>query len=227
MREQGFTLIEVLLALAIFSMIGIATVRTIIQITNTKRIAFADLDGYNSLRSAVSLIRFDLSQAFHILRPELGEESQAALDRGQQAPHTLFDGRKNELIFTSLSHRVYYSGLRECEQTEISYFLQRKPGATKPSLMKRESEILDADPYQGGPVYTILDNVDSLEFQYWDEKQARWQDKWNSDGGEYSDRFPLAIKMKLAVDDGTKKGLRVQTEFKVAFPNNSNFLVQF
>ena len=226
-RERGFTLIEVLLALAIFTIIGITTVRTITQITNTKKIAFADLDNYNSLRSTISVIRYDLSQAFHVLRSELGEETQQALDRGLQAPHTLFDGRKNELIFTSLSHRVYYANLRECEQTEISYFLQKRRGSKYPSLVKRESEIIDSDLYQGGSVYTILDNVESLEFQYWDERSGKWQDVWNSDGGEFNDRFPLAVKMKLGINDGSKKGLRVQSEFKVAFPNNSNFLVQF
>lgn len=225
-NRRGFTLIELLLSLAIFTVIGIATVKHISQIANTKNLAFQDLDVYNDARAAVNLMRTDLSQAFHILYDDLGEENKAALLQNQPVPHTLFDGRKNELIFTSLSHRVYYSGRRECEQTEISYFLQRREGSKLPSLMKRESEFIDSDLYQGGSIFTLVDNVLSLEFEYWDEKTGKWVQDWSSDGGAYRDKFPMAVKVKIAIAQG-EASFKVETELKVAFPNNEQTLVQF
>ena len=121
-RDSGFTLIEVLLALAIFTIIAMATVRHIQQLVNTKNVAFQDLDMYNGVRAAISVMRFDIGQSFHVLYDELGAENKAAVLQNQPVAHTLFDGRKNELVFTALSHRVYYTNLRESEQTEISYF---------------------------------------------------------------------------------------------------------
>lgn len=226
-RQNGFTLIEVLLALAIFTIIGVATVRHIQQLVNTKNAAFSDLDTYNGVRAAISMLRFDLSQAFHILYDELGEENKLAVQQNQAVAHTLFDGRKNELVFTALSHRAYYTGLRESEQTEISYFLQNRQGAKFPSLMKRESELIDADLYQGGQVYTLMENVSSLAFQYWDEKTGKWVDDWNSDNGEFRDRFPLAVKVRISTVGENKKEMRIEAEFKVAFPHNEPVLVTF
>ncbi len=228
MNRSGFTLIETLLALAIFVFIALATVRHIQQLQNTKKEAFQQIDLYDGVRAAISMMRFDLSQAFHVPYDDLGDEAKAAVLQNSPVAHTLFDGRKKDLIFTSASHRVYYAGLRECEQTEISYFLQPRQGNKYPSLMKRESEFIDADLYQGGKVYTVLDNIVSLDYSFWDDKAGKWVEDWNSDNGEYRDRFPLAMKMKLTVQGKLPSDqITLAEEFKVAFPNNDPFLVQF
>lgn len=225
--NRGFTLLEVLLALAIFSIVAIATVKHIQQVQTTKEIAFVELDNYNGLRAAVDMMRYDLSQAFHVLYEDLGADNKNALMQNQPVPHTLFDGRKSDLIFTSLSHRNFYANRRESEQTEISYFLQPKQGNRYPSLAKRESEMIDSDLYSGGQVYTVMENVTELTFQYWDEKQGKWVDDWHSDSGDYRDRFPYAVKMRLSAVGAGNKTLSVTSEFKVAFPNNEPFLAKF
>jgi general secretion pathway protein J len=225
--SSGFTLIEVLISLAIFTVVGLATVKHIQLIQNTKNSAFEDLDLYNNVRAALSLLRSDLTQSFHILYDDLGTANKAALLRNQQLPHTLFDGRKKELVFTSLSHRNYYAGKRECEQTEISYFLVSKGKAKYPTLTKRESEFIDADLYHGGELYSLVDNVVELEFKFWDEKTGKWVDEWNSDNGGTRDRFPFEIKVKLKIIGENEKLLEVENKIKVANPNNLKFVVQF
>lgn len=226
-HPKGFTLLELLLALAIFAIIGISTVKHIQQIQTTKDSAFKELDLYNEMRAAISIMRYDLNQAFHVLYDDMGSQNKQLILQNQPVAHTLFDGRKSELVFTSLSHRVYYTGKRESEQTEISYFLQEKKPGELPSLMKRESEIIDSDLFQGGSVSTILENVESLQFQYWDEKQLKWLEDWNSDGGDSRDRFPLAVKIRVAVRHKGNQKLEVETQFKLGFPNNQPILVQF
>lgn len=225
--EGGFTLIEVLLALAIFTIIGIATAKHIQQIRTTKEKAFHDLELYSGVRAAIGMFRNDLSQAFHVPYDDLGEEAKAAVIQNVAVPHTIFDGRKAQMIFTSLSHRAYYAARRESEQTEISYFLQDRRGAKNPSLMKRESTLIDDNLYEGGSIYTLLDNVSQFELSYWDEKASRWVDDWSSDDGQYRDRFPLAVRLKLTCEDEYNKKVSLETEFKLAFPNNTAFLVQF
>ncbi len=226
-NSAGFTLIELLISLAIFTVIGIATVKHIQQIQNTKTLAFRDLDSYSDSRSALSLLRSDLGQAFHVLYDDLGEENKQAVFQNQQVAHTVFDGRKSELIFTALSHRSYYRGRRETDQTEISYFLQRKEKSRFPSLMKRESEMIDANLFEGGSIFTLLDDVSVLEFEYWDDKAQRWVQDWNSDGGAYRDQFPKSVKVKIEISKENQPKFTVETQIKVTFPNNEQFLVQF
>lgn len=225
--SKGFTLLEVLLSVAVFSLISIATAKQISLIRNTKVVAFEELDMYNNIRAAFSILKTDLNQAFHVQLADLNEDTRTSLTRNEKVPHSLFDGRKNEIVFTALSHRNYYQGRRECEQTEISYFLQQRRGVKGQSLMKRESDKLDGDLYKGGSVYTVMDGISNLEFTYWDDKTAKWQDAWNSDQGTYRDKFPMAIRMKVGVINPKNKELKFESVFKVAFPNNEAALVKF
>ncbi|MCB9253496.1 MAG: prepilin-type N-terminal cleavage/methylation domain-containing protein [Bdellovibrionaceae bacterium] len=227
MNRNGFTLLEVLISLAIFTIIGVATVKQISQIQETKSLTARELDTYNALRTALAVVRSDLQQAFHVRYDDLGAENKAAVSSSQEAPHTVFDGRKKELIFTSLSHRNFYRDRRECEQTEISYFLLKRDGEDSPSLMKRESPIIDSNLYEGGPIYTILDGVANLEFAYWNPKTGKWVDTWNSDGAEFRDKFPMAVRVRLALLRDGRPNLEVETEFKVVNPNNEAYLLEF
>lgn len=227
MNRKGFTLLEVLISLAIFSIIGLATVKQISQIQETKNLTAEQLDTYNAVRTALAILRSDINQAFHIRYDDLGEENRAAVASSQQAPHTVFDGRKKEVVFTSLSHRNYYRERRESEQTEISYFLQTRDGADSPSLMKREATMIDSDLYEGGPIYTILDGVADLEFAYWNPKTGKWVDTWNSDGAEFRDTFPMAVKVRMALLRRGRPNFEVETEFKIINPNNEAYLLEF
>lgn len=228
LKNSAFTLLELLLALAIFSIIAIATANQIRLLKNTKVSSMAEIDQVNGMRSALAMIRSDLSQAFHVQYDTLGSTIKGQILAGTPVAHTLFDGRKNEMVFTSLSHRVYYADMRECEQTEISYFLQEKKTNKYASLMKRESEFIDENLYEGGPVFTLLDNVTALEFHYWDDTNERWTDDWNSDGQTTRDKFPRAVKIKLSAwDPHTGKDVSIETSMKIAFPNNDPQLVKF
>ncbi len=227
MNRRGFTLLELLLSLAIFTLIGIATVKQIAQIQNTKTSAFESLDLYNDVRAALSLMRNDVSQAFHIPLDDLGKATKTAVMRNEAVPHTAFDGRAKEMVFTSLSHRNFYANRRESEQTEISYFLYNSDRGKLPSLMKRESEFIDADLFQGGTLFRMIDNVQELEFSYWDDRQDRWVSDWNSDGGAYLDRFPHQVKVRITVAGKANQPFTVESILKVAFPNNTPSLVQF
>lgn len=222
LRSPGFTLLEVLLALTIFSLIALTTSHQVNVIRNTKESALGQIEQYDAMRSAVAIMRQDIQQAFHKRRSDLGEELQNALNRGAPAPHTLLDGRPNQLIFTSLSHRNYYATRPDGQQAEISYFLE-DTGNNQSVLLKRESSLIDALPFEGGSIYRLIENVTQLEFKYWDNKLSKWTDDWNSDAGVTKDLFPLAIKMKLATwDKKLKREISLETTFKLSFPNNAD-----
>ena len=150
MTQKGFTLLEVLLALAIFSLIALTTSNQINVIRNTKDTAVKQIEQFDALRSAVAIIRNDLGQTFHKRFSELGVTLQTALARGEPVPHTLFDGRRNQIIFTSLSHRNFYANRRDGLQTEISYFLENQKGSDRSTLLKRESPLIDGNLFEGG-----------------------------------------------------------------------------
>lgn len=227
-NTKGFTLLEVLLSMALFSIIALTTIKQITLIRNTKDTAFKDVDAFSNARAALNAMETDIRQAFHVLYEDLGSHAKQTLQQGGSVAHSLFDGQKTKLTFTSLSHRNYFLGRRESEQTEITFSLQSSRNSNKSTLIKRESELIDDRPYEGGSNYTLLENVDSLEFQYYDPSTQKWQDTWNSDSGVYRDRFPTAVKVKIVIASSSSKGrpLTVETQFKVSFPNNDQVLVR-
>ena len=212
--------------MALFSIIALTTIKQITLIRNTKDTAFKDVDAYSNARAALNAMETDLRQAFHVLYDDLGEDAKETLNKNGSVAHTIFDGRKSELIFTSLSHRNYFLGKRESEQTEISYFLQSSRQNKHSTLLKREAELIDDNPYEGGSIYTLLENVISLDLQYFDPKTQKWQDTWNSDSGVFRDKFPSAVKIKVVVASEKGKPLTVETQFKISFPNNEQVLVK-
>lgn len=222
MISNGFTLLEVLLALAIFSLIALTTSNQINVIRNTKDTALGQIEQFDAMRSAIAVIRQDLGQSFHKRYHDLGTVIETKVTRGEPAPHTVFDGRKNQLIFTSLSHRNYYATRNDGLQAEISYFLQDADKSGRATLMKRESSMIDSNLFEGGALYALLEGVTQLEFKFWDDKLSKWTDDWNSDAGVTRDLFPKAISVLIATWD-PKQGreIRIQTSFKIAFPNNT------
>ena len=218
---KGFTLLEVLLALAIFSLIALTTSHQINVIRITKEAALNQIEQFDAMRSAIAILRNDIAQSFHKRYNDFGPQFALRLSRGDQVPHTLFDGRKNQLIFTTLSHRNFYIDRKDGQQTEISYFLEDRANSNQKALMKRESPLIDGNLFEGGTIYSLLENVPQLEFQFWDDKLSKWTDDWNSDAGVTRDLFPKAIKVKIASWDAKQgKEIEIETSFKVSFPNN-------
>jgi len=218
---KGFTLLEVLLALAIFSLIALTTSHQINVIRITKEAALNQIEQFDAMRSAIAIVRNDIAQSFHKRYNDFGPQFALRLSRGDQVPHTLFDGRKNQLIFTTLSHRNFYIDRKDGQQTEISYFLEDRANSNQKALMKRESPLIDGNLFEGGTIYSLLENVTQLEFQFWDDKLSKWTDDWNSDAGVTRDLFPKAIKLKIASwDEKQGKEIEIETSFKVSFPNN-------
>lgn len=226
-KRTGFTLLEVLLSLALFSIIALTTIKQITLIRNTKDAAFRDIDAYSNARAALNAMETDIRQAFHILLVDLGTFAATRLSRNIPVAHTLIDGKKSELVLTTLSHRNYFTENRESEQTEISFQLQNSKTSKYSTLVKREAELIDEKPYEGGKTYTLLENVVSLEFKYFDPKSGKWQDAWNSDEGAFRDKFPTSIKILVEVAGERSKPIKVETSFKVSFPNNEPILVTF
>lgn len=221
--SKGFTLLEVLLALAIFSLIALTTSHQINVIRITKDAALTQIEQFDAMRSAIAIMRSDLGQSFHKRYNDFGPQFAMRLSRGDQVPHTLFDGRKNQLIFTTLSHRNYYIDRKDGLQTEISYFLEDRSTQDRKALMKRESPLIDGNLFEGGTIYSILENVTQLEYQFWDDKLSKWTDDWNSDAGVTRDIFPKALKVKIAAwDEKQNKEIEIETAFKISFPNNQD-----
>jgi prepilin-type N-terminal cleavage/methylation domain-containing protein len=178
-RSNGFTLVEILISLAILAMIVVSTFTIFRSASKSWQKGEIRSERYHNARSAVSRISLEISQAVI---------NSNALCK--------FTGDKNRVSFFSFVSTE--SGVFEF--SEVVYWLD----SDKKLLMRDE----EADPDYNFKTYAhsdiLSDNISVLEFSYFDG--TLWQDTWNSDQAS-GIGLPKAVKIKIKVDDKkTKEG---------------------
>ncbi|MEK7791301.1 MAG: type II secretion system protein GspJ [Deltaproteobacteria bacterium] len=217
--NKGFTLIEVLVAMAIFSFIALGTSEAIRRGFNVKKVVEDQWNAIHGIRSALSIMQRDIHLAFH--KPldspdsfDFGEGSRERWFKG------FFLGKSEELHFTSLSHRRLYENVHESELNEVGYRLSADPEkAGKNHLLRRSSVIVDEDHERGGEEDLLLENIKEVEFRYFSKERDRWFEEWDPERIDFKNKFPDAVEVKLIVFE---KGEPVEYVSKVliALPNN-------
>jgi len=170
---KGFTLVEILIALAIMAMIVASTFTIFRSASKSWQKGETRSQRYQNARSAVSRISAEISQAV-INSNELSK----------------FTGDKNKISFISFVSTD--SGIFEL--SEVEYWLD---GAKR--LLMRNDDIepdYDSGTYDHSDI--LSDNVSELEFSYFDG--SIWLDVWNSDEAT-GIGLPKAVKIKIRVED--------------------------
>jgi len=196
-QTSGFTLAEVVVAMAILAMIGVMMAGTFGQAMDTRDHAERITSRYNMIRAAMLRMSREIQMAF------LSEH------RWCEEPHTYTIFKTSggsggmRLDFTSFSHFKLYADANESDQNELSYFLGRDPDpdpdadANTIHLLRREQSRIDEEPEEGGVVQVLCEDVSSLEFEFYDAKEDRWEDEWDSTDSDYRDRLPMFVTIKL------------------------------
>ena len=169
-QNAGFTLVEVMVALALLATVTTAMWSTMATSFETKDRVLEINDRYHEGRQMMTRISREIRMAF--LRAEVPEEFREE----EPAVVTRFKGEDDELYFASTAHLRIKGNTRESDQCEIAYFLKRgdrDDGYRGKTLYRRESTRLDDDPEKGGYIYPVLNGVKTFELAYWDNAAVK------------------------------------------------------
>ena len=245
--ESGFTLIEILLAIAIMATLTTYTAQSIQSALQTSRKYKKRIDESSELRSVLHIMERDINLAFHYrdIYTEMNDELKDKKDNdnsedGESTPpppnYTEFKGEKNSLHFTSLSNIRTALDSQESDQAEIGYYIKncqprgKKSSSSIPCLWRRLSPFLDEKVDEGGRAIVLLENVKALNLRYVgpleEESEAKWQERWMTKEGaddKTRDKFPLAVEIELVVTRnvaGKDVEQKLSTIAQIRFPNN-------
>lgn len=190
-RRQGFTLIEVVIALALMVGIGgfaIATMRGTLDMRDyLEQEDVAD----RSARVALAKIRSQLQLAF------LTENTEAV-----STYQTVFigkdEGELDVLYFATLAHRRMYYGAREGDQAEITLWTETGDDGNY-ILYHRESPRIDEEPDEDGVILPLATGVKTFDLDFLDGTSNTWVEEWDSTGTDESNRLPRAVQVHLVV----------------------------
>jgi prepilin-type N-terminal cleavage/methylation domain-containing protein len=208
---KAFSLLEVLIAASLLAIIGALLMQSLSSSLDAKDAIETTSNRYHVVRAAMSRVVDEVSMAYlSSHRPQNGGELRAI---------TGFRGERDRIDFTALGYVARVEDEKKSDQRQLSYFIDTDPRSRTQSLMRREQANLDDDFEEGGRTLTLLPDVRSVEFQYWDPQKDAWAEKWDAAGSELN-RLPSRIRIELVavMDNGEEQTFVTQSKLWMLVP---------
>lgn len=203
--EWGFTLVEIMLAVALLSIIVTVMYSAFHTMGRIVRRTERTKGAYQAARLIMSRMRQDLACAY------FSPVRDNFVFRGEDIAGA--DGDADALSFVTTGHVISGRDMPEGDLAEVSYYIDEE----NPGILVRREDVSPDDELESGGVLDILgENVVSLNFAYYSPMQERrrraresttdqdetqededtWKDEWDPDETPY---LPRAVKIDLSL----------------------------
>jgi general secretion pathway protein J len=208
---RGFSLLEVMIAVAITAVIGSMAAGVYQQVDHAASAARDQGERYAGARLALARMSRELSMAF------LSEHYDRARFRDRP---TLFKGERDQVLFTTMAHVRLVQDAKESDQAVVEYLVERDPVSGKDALFRREKPRLDDEPDRGGRKDLVATHVKGLSLQYWDLKRKEWVREWSTRTPEHLNELPprVRIALEVALADGRAEKFTTQARVAITAP---------
>ncbi len=230
-RERGFTLVELLVAIVILSLISVLIYSAFSSMKRSREGIQRVEDRYREGRLAMARMTRELQSAFISLH--------APINTALLVEKTAFVGSTgtpaDRLDFDSFANRRIDRNSHVSDQCELSYFGSPNPDNSGViDLARRVSTTLDLDPKKGGRVEVLATDIDLFDLQYLDPVTGTWQDTWDTTQSVTGQpaRLPVQVRIVLVLNGGNRQGnargqgsIRLVTKVSLPIQNGLNFAV--
>jgi general secretion pathway protein J len=204
---RGFTLLEVMIAVAITAVIGSMAAGIYQQIDRAATVAREQGERYAGARLALTRLSREVSMAF------LSEHYDRAQFRDRP---TLFKGDSDTLLFSTMAHVRLAQDAKESDQSMVEYRVERDPLSGEDALFRREKARIDDEPDRGGRKDLVATHVKRLSLQYWDLRRKEWVREWSTRTPERLNELPTRVRVELEVKLADGRTEKFTTQSKVA-----------
>jgi general secretion pathway protein J len=207
----GFTLIEVLLALAILGFITSIMWGSFSQMATNKRTLEAQQDRLHTVRVALMRMSRELEMAY------LSSNEDNSLPYHPTFLMASSQASVDELSFSSFAHQRLRGGLAEGDTAVITYYGARDPDDPRvTNLMRRETRRLQPEDPKTLPAeaYILCPDVAKVKFSLYDFKKKEWEREWNTatPGTDYN---PTHVRITLTVIDERGQEVSYSTDARI------------
>ncbi len=188
--ESGFTLIEMLVAVAVSSVILLMVYTAYNSVIKTVNYGRTVSSYYQQLNHILNRIDSDLSALYW-------KDGNSKLQL-----ESIFNGKYSILSFVTAEYRdyrIFPSPVSQYPVTDIhetGYYLTQKPGDKNYTLIRKTDIHYDDSFSEGGFEEDLLSQVVSLKFEF--QYRSDWSDNWNTADQK---RIPKAVKTTLELID--------------------------
>lgn len=193
-NSYGFTLLEVLIAVAIMAGIVSVIYASFTTAANNVEHAEASRDATDLARVLISKVVTDCENAYY--NPLMKEPT---IFYGKQSEARQNEPRFDRIAMTTLTNWRRPDS-KETDLWEVEYRFEDRPDSKKKMLIRREKRELgkEGEPVlEGGVELAVTDRVEQLRLRYLSGKT--WFDEWDS---RARGKLPDAIEVLLALENG-------------------------
>ncbi|KPK25969.1 MAG: hypothetical protein AMJ61_10300 [Desulfobacterales bacterium SG8_35_2] len=216
--DKGFTLLEVLLAFFIFSILFITVYSSYSGSFKTINMTENRMELYRKAAIALARISEDLQGGYISLLPPNSF--------GQPAEYTRFLGEDNDINGMDADSLSFFSSISPLFSNEdeagsgqiISYSVIQGSEEDELVLLRSESpEFIEETEQREGLV--LSDGLQSIKFTYFDD-DGGVHESWDSDSEEFSGRLPRLVSISLEFLNYENPEMPLKVMTSVALPVN-------
>ncbi|MEI7704632.1 MAG: prepilin-type N-terminal cleavage/methylation domain-containing protein [Deltaproteobacteria bacterium] len=212
---RGFTLVEVLIAMAITAVVGAMALGAFSRSAAARQTVEEQDERVGGARAALTRMAREVSGAF------VSEHYDRARYRDRP---TVFKGRdggeRDTLLFATMAHVRGIRDARESDQSVIEYSLDSDPDfPNEYALFRREKVRIDDEPDRGGVRSLLLHHVAGFDVEYWDWQKQEWLRDWSTAPGDRT-LLPPRVRMQLSMrmPDGNSRTFETQARVAIIRP---------
>jgi general secretion pathway protein J len=201
-RARGFTLLEVLISIAILAAITSLLFGAFSALKRSKDGLSRVQDRQREGRLAMARMTRELQSAYL--------SAHMPLNQALLVQKTIFKGERgtpaDRVDFTAFANTRLEKDSHVSDQCELSYYGSPNPdGSSTTDLVRRIDTQIDLEPTKGGRVEVLATDIDLFDLQYLDAQTGQWQEGWDTTQttGQL-DRLPLQVRIILVLNGGAR-----------------------
>jgi len=201
-RQRGFSLVEVLISIAILAAITSLLFGAFSALKRSKDGLTRVQDRQREGRLAMARITRELQTAYL--------SAHMPLNQALLVQKTIFKGERgtpaDRLDFTAFANTRLDKNSHVSDQCELSYFGSPNPdGSGTNDLVRRIDTEPDLEPTKGGRIEVLATDIDLFDLQYLDAQTGQWQESWDTTQTTgQPDRLPLQVRVILVLNGGAR-----------------------
>ena len=192
-RQLGFSLLEIILAIAILSSLVIMIINLLSgQITMRQKITDVTAQEH-TIDMALSKVVKDLQGAFL----SNSENASGSYMTSKNLPPKFLYKTPN-LIFTTMNFVSFLSNSNQSSIAMIRYYTKDVEGKSEQKQLLRvnDTEMIDSLDREGvGVTEVLLDDVEEFKLQFWNGRV--FVDDWDSSANETNNKLPRMVKIHI------------------------------
>jgi general secretion pathway protein J len=209
---RGFTLMEVMVAVAITALMGTIVTMAFQTGFRAKEVIEGEAEHYRMVRVALNRMAREIGSAF------VSDRYDPKRYRDSNDRPTNFVGERDRLLFTTFAHQRLYTDSKESDQAVVEYFVEsstEKGARGRQDLKRRVNPNIGERMDRGGTTDVLFEGVKKLEFEYWDSERKEWEDEWDTRRNERKAFLPTRVRITLVALDENGKEARYTTQSRI------------